>query len=68
MDDGTDFRQMTTMAGLFITLMIGMAAWQVLRTLSRGGLDARGAIQLVCNLILLGIMLYVGYTAYSLWT
>jgi hypothetical protein len=68
MDDGTDFHEMTTMAGVFITLMIGMAAWQVLRVLSRGGLDARGAIQLVCSVILLGIMLYVGYTAYSLWT
>jgi predicted PurR-regulated permease PerM len=56
------------MAGVFIALTIGMAAWQVLRTLSRGGLDGVGAVRLVCSLFVLGIMLYVGYTALSLWT
>ena len=56
------------MAGVFITLMIGMVAWQVLRTLSRGGLDGVGAVRLVCSLFILGIMLYVGYTAFSIWT
>ena len=56
------------MAGVFITLMIGMVAWQVLRTLSRGGLDGVGAVRLVCSLFILGIMLYVGYTAFSMWT
>ena len=56
------------MAGVFITLMIGMLVWQVLRTLSRGGLDGLGAIRLVVSVFVLGIMLYVGYTALSLWT
>jgi hypothetical protein len=55
-------------AGAFIALTIGMVAWQVLRTLSRGGLDGAGAVRLVCSLFVLGIMLYVGYTAFSLWT
>jgi hypothetical protein len=65
MDD--DMHRSMIMAGVFITLMIGMAAWQVLRTLSRGGLDGPGAIRLVCSLVVLGVMLYVGYTTYSLW-
>ncbi|MBV9570298.1 MAG: hypothetical protein JO056_03565 [Alphaproteobacteria bacterium] len=56
------------MAGLVITLMIGMCAWQVLRTISRGGLDGVGAVRLVCSVFVLGIMLYVGYTALSIWT
>jgi len=56
------------MAGLFITLTIGLLMWQVLRTLSRGGFDAAGAIRLFCSVFVLGIMLYVGYTALSLWT
>ena len=56
------------MAGVFITLMIGMLAWQVLRTLSRGGLDGQGAVRLACSVFVLGIMVYVGYTALSLWT
>ena len=55
-------------AGFCITLMIGAAMWQVLRTLSRGGLDVMGAVRLTCNLILLGIAVYVGYTAFSMWT
>ena len=56
------------MAGVFITLMIGMLAWQVLRTISRGGLDGVGAVRLVCSVFVLGIMVYVGYSALSLWT
>ena len=56
------------MAGVFITLMIGMLAWQVLRTISRGGMDAQGAVRLVCTVFVLGIMCYVGYTALTLWT
>ena len=56
------------MAGVFITLMIGMLAWQVLRTLSRGGLDGQGAVRLVVSVFVLGIMLYVGYSAFSIWT
>ena len=56
------------MAGVFITLMIGMLVWQVLRTLSRGGLDAQGAVRLVCSVFVLGIMVYVRYSAFSLWT
>jgi hypothetical protein len=55
-------------AGLFITAMIGMLAWQVLRLLSRGGLDGQGLIRLVCTVFVLGIMCYVGYTALSIWT
>ena len=55
-------------AGVFITLMIGAAAWQVLRALSRGGLDGQGLIRLTCSLVGLGIMVYVGCTALSLWT
>jgi hypothetical protein len=67
MDDDYARRSMI-MAGICIALMIVMALWQVLRTLSRGGLDARGLLKLTANLVLLGIMLYVGYTALSLWT
>lgn len=56
------------MAGVFITAVIGMLVWQVLRTLSRGGLDGQGAVRLVCSVFVLGIMLYVGYSAFSIWT
>jgi len=56
------------MAGIFITAMIGMLMWQVLRVLSKGGLDGVGLIRLVCTLFVLGIMCYVGYTALSIWT
>ena len=56
------------MAGVFITLMIGMLAWQVLRIISRGGMDAQGVVRLVCTVFVLGIMCYVGYTALSMWT
>ena len=55
-------------AGVCITLMIGGAMWQVLRTLGRGGLDGMGLVKLTCNLVLLGIALYVGVTALNLWT
>jgi hypothetical protein len=55
-------------AGACLTLMIGAAVWQVLRTLSRGGLDGMGVIKLTCNLVVLGIVVYVGYTALTLWT
>jgi hypothetical protein len=55
-------------AGVCIALMICGATWQVMRTLSRGGMGARGLIQLTCNLILLGIALYVGYSALNMWT
>lgn len=56
------------MAGVFIAAVIGMLVWQVLRTLSRGGLDGQGAVRLVCSVFVLGIMLYVGYSAFSIWT
>lgn len=56
------------MAGVFVTAVIGMLVWQVLRTLSRGGLDGQGAVRLVCSVFVLGIMLYVGYSAFSIWT
>jgi hypothetical protein len=66
MDDSAVKRNMI-MAGVFIALTIGMLAWQVLRTISRGGLDAAGVVRLACSVFVLGIMLYVGYTAFSLW-
>lgn len=66
MDD--DMQRNMIMAGVFITAMIGMLAWQVLRTLSRGGLDGVGLVRLACTTFVLGIMVYVGYSALSLWT
>jgi hypothetical protein len=66
MDD--DMHRNMVMAGVFIALMIAMALWQVLRSVSRGGLDGPGAIRLFCSLVILGVVLYVGYTALSLWT
>ena len=66
MDDYANRNMM--MAGVFITLMIGMIAWQVLRAISRGVSDGPGAIRLVCSVFVLGIMLYVGYSALTLWT
>jgi hypothetical protein len=63
-----DMHRNMIMAGVFITLMIGMLVWQVLRTLSRGGLDGQGAVRLVVSVFVLGIMLYVGYSAFSMWT
>ena len=67
MDGRPDF-QYVMLIGIFLTAMIGMLAWQVLRLLSRGGLDAMGLIRLVCGLIVLGIMCWVGFTALSMWT
>lgn len=67
MDDRPELREMM-FAGVFMTAMIGMLAWQVLRLLSRGGLDGTGLIKLVCGLFVLGIMCWVGFTALSLWT
>jgi len=55
-------------AGVFLTLMIGAAAWQVMRALSGGGLNGLGLIRLTCTLIIFGIMVYVGCTALSMWT
>ncbi len=55
-------------AGVCLTGMIGIALWQVLRTLGRGGLDAMGVVKLTCNLIILGIAVYVGYSALTMWT
>jgi hypothetical protein len=63
-----DMHRNMIMAGVFITLMIGMLAWQVLRVLSKGGLDGQGAIRLGVSVFALGIMVYVGYSALSLWT
>ena len=54
-------------ASIFLVAMIGMLAWQVLRLLSRGGLDAMGLLRLVCGLFVLGIMCWVGFTALSMW-
>jgi len=65
--DDTGNREMLE-AGICITVMIGMAAWQVLRALGRGGMDAAGVLRLTCSLVMLGIMVYVGYTALTLWT
>ena len=55
-------------AGVCLTAMIGIALWQVLRTLGSGGLNGIGMIKLTCNLVLLGIALYVGYSALTMWT
>jgi hypothetical protein len=66
MDDVAN-REMLEAAG-FMVLMIGAAAWQVMRTVSRGGLDGMGLIKLTCSLIVFGIMVYVGCTALSMWT
>ena len=56
------------MAGVVIALMIAAALWQVLRTVSRGGMDAFTVVRLAGSLVILGVMLYVGYTALNLWT
>ena len=66
MDDTANLEMME--AGVCITLMIGAALWQVLRALGRGGMDAAGVLRLTCSLVMLGIMVYVGYTALTLWT
>jgi hypothetical protein len=67
MDDRTDLHYMM-LTGIFLTAMIGMLAWQVLRLLGRGGLDGLALIRLVCGLFVLGIMCWVAFTALSLWT
>ena len=56
------------MAGVFIALMIAAALWQVLRTVSRGAMDPFTVVRLAASLVILGVMLYVGYTALNLWT
>ncbi|HEX4860506.1 MAG TPA: hypothetical protein VFV07_04670 [Rhizomicrobium sp.] len=67
MDDHS-ILQYTLPAGIFLVATIGMLAWQVLRLLSRGGLDAMGLIRLVCGVFVLGIMCWVGFTALQMWT
>ena len=67
MDDQTQLRYILP-AGIFLVAVIGMLAWQVLRLVSRGGLDAMGTIRLVCSLFVLGIMCWVGFTALRMWT
>ncbi len=67
MDDSTELHYILP-ASIFLVAMIGMLAWQVLRLLSRGGLDAMGLLRLVCGLFVLGIMCWVGVTALSMWT
>jgi hypothetical protein len=53
---------------VFIALAICSLVWQVLRTLSRGALDATSVLRLAVSLFALGIMLYVGHTIFSMWT
>jgi hypothetical protein len=67
MDEHIANREML-MAGAFIALTICALVWQVLRTLSRGALDATSVVRLVCSVFMLGIMLYVGHTMLSMWT
>lgn len=66
MDENIANREMI-MTGVVITLTIGSLMWQVLRTLSRGALDATGVLRLATTLFVLGIMVYVGYTIFSIW-
>jgi hypothetical protein len=66
MDDSIELHYILP-ASIFLVAMIGMLAWQVLRLLSRGGLDAVGLLRLVCGLFMLGIMCWVGFTALSMW-
>ena len=67
MDENIANREMM-MTGVFITLTICALVWQVLRTLSRGALDGTSVLRLAVSVFALGIMLYVGYTALSIWT
>lgn len=67
MDDNVANREMI-MTGVFIALAICALVWQVLRTLSRGALDATSVLRLAVSVFALGIMLYVGHTIFSLWT
>lgn len=66
MDDSSMQRDM-----IFTAVVIGVSicacAFQVLRTLSRGALDATAVLRLACSMLGLGIMAYVGYTIFSLW-
>ena len=66
-DNRADLRYMI-LAGLAITVMIGFLVRQVLVLLSRGGLDVITVIRLAFGLFVLAIMVYVAYTAFSLWT
>jgi hypothetical protein len=66
MDDRPELREMM-FAGAFYTVMIGIMVWQILRLLGKGGLDGSGLIKLVCSLVVLGIMCYVGYTMLAMW-
>ena len=67
MDEHIANREMM-MTGVFIALAICSLVWQVLRTLSRGALDATSVLRLAVSLFALGIMLYVGHTIFSMWT
>ena len=67
MDEHIANREML-MTGVFIALAICSLVWQVLRTLSRGALDATSVLRLAVTLFALGIMLYVGHTIFSMWT
>jgi uncharacterized membrane protein len=67
MDDG-DMNRNMIMAGAFIALTICMLLWQVMRAITRGGMDPVGLVKLACSVFVLGIMLYVGYSTLSLWT
>jgi hypothetical protein len=67
MDDHMANREMIMTAG-FIALTICALVWQVLRTLSRGALDATSVLRLAVSVFTLGIMLYVGHTIFSMWT
>ena len=55
-------------AGAFYVVMIGLGVWQVLRLLSKGGLDGMGVFRLISTVFILGIMCYVGYTMLQMWT
>lgn len=70
MADNADPEQMRSMvlAGLFYTALVGAMVWQILRLLSRGGLDAQGVLRLGVSVFVLGIMGYVGYTMLQVWT
>ena len=58
----------TLPAGIFLVVMVGLLAWQVLRQLGRGGLDLMGLIRLGVSVFMLGIMCWVTITALSMWT
>ena len=66
MDENIANREMI-MTGVVITLSIGSLMWQVLRTLSRGAMDGTSVLRLGTSVFALGIMVYVGYTIFSMW-